>query len=120
MLKLKEKEHTEKGYPFDGQFYIWDYRYYDQKFIQSSLNLDESLVKEYFPVSVIVPQIIQIYQDLLSIKFVEIKGDSWHPGSISYLFHLRGRLRMHCRGPEVFRLEEGRQGSGRLHWILLP
>ena len=83
LLKLKEKEHTEKGYPFDGEFYIWDYRYYDQKFIQSSLDLDESLVKEYFPVSVIVPQIIQIYQDLLSIKFVEIKGDSWHTGSAS-------------------------------------
>jgi len=37
------------------------------------------LVKEYFPVSVIVPQIIHIYQDLLSIKFVEIKGENWHP-----------------------------------------
>jgi len=83
LLKLKEKEHAEKGYPFDGQFYLWDYRYYDQKFIQSSLDLDESLVKEYFPVSVIVPQIIHIYQDLLSIKFVEIKGDSWHPGNSS-------------------------------------
>jgi Zn-dependent oligopeptidase len=83
LLKLKEKEHAEKGFPFDGQFYVWDYRYYDQKFIQSSLDLDESLVKEYFPVSVIVPQIIQIYQDLLSIKFVEIKDECWHPGNIS-------------------------------------
>jgi len=82
LLKLKEKEHAEKGYPFDGKFYIWDYRYYEQKFIQSTLHLDESLVKEYFPVSVIVPQIIHIYQDLLSIKFVEIKGDSWHPGNV--------------------------------------
>lgn len=82
MLKLKEKEHAEKGYPFDGEFYIWDYRYYDQKFIQSSLDLDESLVKEYFPVSVIVPQILQIYQNLLSIKFVEMKTETWHEGNI--------------------------------------
>lgn len=81
LLKLKEKEHTEKGYPFDGQFYIWDYRYFDQKFIQSSLDLDEKLVKEYFPVSVIVPQIIQIYQNLLSIKFVKMEGETWHPGN---------------------------------------
>lgn len=81
LLKLKEKEHAEKGYPFDGEFYIWDYRYYDQRFIQTSLDLDEMLVKEYFPVSVIVPQIIQIYQNLLSIKFVEMKGDTWHPGA---------------------------------------
>jgi Zn-dependent oligopeptidase len=81
LLKLKEKEHAEKGYSFDGAFYLWDYRYYDQKFIQSSLDLDEKLVKEYLPVSVIVPQIIQIYQNLLSIKFVEIKGEAWHSGN---------------------------------------
>ena len=81
MLKLKKEEHTEKGFSFDGTFYIWDYRYYDQRFIQSSLDLDESLVKEYLPVSVIVPQIIQIYQNLLSIKFVEMKGETWHSGN---------------------------------------
>ena len=114
-------EHTEKGYSFDGQFYIWDYRYYDQSFIQSSLDLDESLVKEYFPVSVIVPQIIQIYQNLLSIKFVEIKGDSWHTGNAPITrVHLRGGLKVRYRCPEVFRLEEGCQGPGRLYWILLP
>jgi Zn-dependent oligopeptidase len=94
LLKLKEREHTEKGYPFDGEFYVWDYRYYDQKFIQSSLDLDEILVKQYFPVSVIVPQIIQIYQNLLSIKFVEMRGDTWHPGNVStFRFHLPKMLK---------------------------
>ena len=81
MLKLKKEEHTEKGFSFDGTFYILDYRYYDQRFIQSSLDLDETLVKEYLPVSVIVPQIIQSYQNLLSIKFVERKGETWHSGN---------------------------------------
>ena len=85
LLELKKKEHAEKGYPFDGEFYLWDYRYYDQKFIQSSLDLDEKSVKEYFPVSVIVPQIIQIYQNLLSIKFVEMEGKTWHTGDPSAL-----------------------------------
>ena len=71
--------------------------------------------------SVIVPQIIQIYQNLLSIKFVEIKGDSWHTGDAPTIrVHLRGGLKVCRRCPEIFRLEEGRQGSGRLHWILLP
>jgi Zn-dependent oligopeptidase len=86
LLKLKEKEHAERGYPFDGQLYLWDYRYYDQKFVQLSLDLDETLVKEYFPVSVIVPQIIQIYQSLLSIKFVEIKEEGWHPGDVPVVY----------------------------------
>ena len=121
LLKLKEKEHAEKGYPFDGEFYIWDYRYYDQRFIQTSLDLDEMLVKEYFPVSVIVPQIIQIYQNLLSIKFVEMKGDTWHPGDVpAFVFHLPKMLTTSHRGPEVFRLEEGCQIPRGFHWVLLP
>ncbi|KAG5220918.1 zincin [Salix suchowensis] len=70
LLELKKKEHEEKGYPFDGQFYLWDY----------SLDLDDSLVKEYFPVSVVVPTILDIYQNLLGVRFEEIKGSSkWHP-----------------------------------------
>jgi len=76
---MKEKEHKQKGFPFDGNFYIWDYRYYDRKFIEETLNLDDSLVKEYFPVSVVVPAILQIYQDLLGVKFVEIETSTWHP-----------------------------------------
>jgi len=27
LLALKKAEHEEKGYPFDGEFYLWDYRY---------------------------------------------------------------------------------------------
>ncbi|KAF8432220.1 hypothetical protein L210DRAFT_3650517 [Boletus edulis BED1] len=37
---------------------------------------DDSLVKEYFPVSVVVPAILDIYQNLPGVKFVEITGDA--------------------------------------------
>ena len=67
------------GLPFDGEFYMWDYRYYDRKFIESTLDLDDSLVKEYFPVSVVVPAILNIYQNLLGVRFEEIKDSVWHP-----------------------------------------
>ena len=81
LLALKKKDHEARGLPFDGEFYIWDYRYYDRKYIEETLDLDDSLVKEYFPVSVVVPTILEIYQTLLGVKFKEIKGGStWHPG----------------------------------------
>lgn len=84
LLGLKKKEHLEKGYPLDENLYIWDYGYYKQK-LMLSLGLDKNLVKKYFPVSVIVPKIIKIYQELLSIEFVEMKGkgESWHKGDPS-------------------------------------
>ncbi|KAJ7459805.1 metallopeptidase MepB [Mycena latifolia] len=84
LLALKQKEHTERGLPFDGNFYIWDYRYYDRKFIERSLDLDDMLVKEYFPVSVVVPAIIDIYQNLLGVRFETINGTTWHPDVQQY------------------------------------
>lgn len=85
LLAMKKKEHEAKGLPFDGEFYLWDYRYYDRKFIEESLDLDDMLVKEYFPVSVVVPTILSIYQNLLGVQFHEIKDASiWHHGM--YLF----------------------------------
>ncbi|KAJ7601172.1 hypothetical protein C8J56DRAFT_912335 [Mycena floridula] len=79
LLAMKKKEHEELGIPFDGEFYIWDYRYYDRKYVEETLDLDDSLVKEYFPVSVVVPAILEIYQTLMGVQFEEIKGETWHP-----------------------------------------
>jgi len=56
-----------------------DYRYYDRKFIEASLALDDALVKEYFPVSVVVPTILEIYQNLLGVRFEQLDGETWHP-----------------------------------------
>ena len=83
LLALKKEEHDEKGLPFDGEFYLWDYRYYERKCSERSLSLDDMLVKEYFPVSKVVPAILDSYQNLLGVKFVEVKGETWHPGKLS-------------------------------------
>jgi Zn-dependent oligopeptidase len=80
LLKLKADELKAKGEPFDGEFYIWDYRYYDRLYLEKSLSLDDALVKEYFPVSVVVPAILEIYQNLFGVRFHEIKNSqTWHP-----------------------------------------
>ncbi|KAI0372212.1 Metalloprotease [Pilatotrama ljubarskyi] len=79
LLALKKREHEEKGFPFDGEFYIWDSKYYERKFVEESLSLDDQLVKNHFPVSVVVPAILEIYQNLLGVKFVEVEGEMWHP-----------------------------------------
>ena len=80
LLALKAEELKAKGEPFDGEFYIWDYRYYDRLYTEKTLSLDDALVKEYFPVSVVVPTILGIYQNLLGVRFHEIKDTTtWHP-----------------------------------------
>ncbi|KIJ48214.1 hypothetical protein M422DRAFT_59454 [Sphaerobolus stellatus SS14] len=79
LLALKKAEHEEKGYSFDNELYWSDYWYYDRIFIEKTLSLDDSLVKEYFPVDVVVRTIMNIYQDLLGITFQETEGETWHP-----------------------------------------
>jgi len=79
LLKLKKEDSEKRGLKFDNEFNLWDYRYYDRLFIEKTLKLDDSLVKEYFPVDVVVPAILEIYQNLLGVKFYEIEGTVWHP-----------------------------------------
>lgn len=60
-------------------------RYYNRKYIEENLSLDDSLVKEYFPVSFVVPAVIDIYSKLLGIQFLPVKTDLWHPGKAIHI-----------------------------------
>lgn len=79
---MKREEHARRGLPFDGEFYIWDYRYYDRQFVERELALDADEVKKYFPVDVVVPTILEIYQHLLGVQFVKLNVEAWHPGAL--------------------------------------
>jgi Zn-dependent oligopeptidase len=78
---MKKKEHGERGIPFDGEFYLWDLQYYHRKYVKETLSLDDTLVKQYFPVSVVVQAILSIYQNFLGVRFEALKeASTWHPG----------------------------------------
>ncbi|EPT05216.1 Metalloprotease [Fomitopsis schrenkii] len=80
LLALKQEEHAAHGYPFDGELYMHDFWYYSRRLIERELEFDDQKVKEHFPVSTVVPAILEIYQKLLGVQFVEVKGAKlWHP-----------------------------------------
>lgn len=79
LLAMKKIEHEKLGLPFDGKFYLWDYRYYDRQFLEQNLDLDDAKVKEYFPVSFVIEAVLAIYQTLLSVKFQPVDTELWHP-----------------------------------------
>ncbi|KAF8128578.1 mitochondrial endopeptidase [Boletus edulis] len=79
IIALKNEDYTKRGLLVDDDIDICDS---SRIHVENNLSLDESLVKEYFPVSFIVPAILDIYQSLLGVKFVEVHGeakDVWHP-----------------------------------------
>jgi len=79
LLALKQDECAELGYAFDGELNMWDFWYYERLFLERTMDLDEQKVKEHFPVSTVVTAILEIYQNLLGVRFVETKGETWHP-----------------------------------------
>ncbi|KAF8422359.1 hypothetical protein L210DRAFT_3571412, partial [Boletus edulis BED1] len=72
----KKRDAYQPCLPIDDNFYIWDYRYYDRLYVERNLDFDDFLVKKYFPVSVVVPAVLDIYQKPTRVKFVEITGDA--------------------------------------------
>lgn len=62
----------------------WDWSYYGRLFVERTLDLDSTLVREHFPVDHVVETTLRIYQDMLGVEFVALsndveKGDVWHP-----------------------------------------
>jgi hypothetical protein len=71
-LLSRKRSKKKKVLPLmaDGEFYVWDYQYYDRKYIEeSSLPVDDiMIVKEYYSMSTVVPAILDIYQNPLAAE----------------------------------------------------
>lgn len=79
MLELKTEECKKHGYENDGKINGWDQRYYMTKIEETKYAVDQNKLKEYFPLSVVTEGLLDIYQELLKLKFDEIAEPSiWH------------------------------------------
>ncbi len=46
---------------------------------EEQLNIDEEEIKKYFPMEHVVQSTLDIYQELLSLKFTKVKNPhTWH------------------------------------------
>ncbi len=95
LAALKEKDlkahNAEKS--FDGHYYLWDHRYYDRLMLEQDYSLDQEKLAEYFPLQTSIHGMLEIFEKLFGLTFVEVtgsgrasispsgKGDDivWHP-----------------------------------------
>ncbi|GAA5825842.1 hypothetical protein JCM5353_002455 [Sporobolomyces roseus] len=84
-VQLKREEFKEKGWKWDEKkdavLKLWDYRYYERLSLEKELDLDDNLLQEYFPVSKVVPSVLDLYKDLLEIELVKVPqehGETYH------------------------------------------
>ncbi|KAJ2784815.1 metalloendopeptidase [Coemansia interrupta] len=83
--ELKEYEEAKRadkkaaGEEYDGLF-NWDFRYYANLIKERKHSVNEEEVKQYLPMKEVTRGILDIYQNMLSLRFAKVENPPvWHP-----------------------------------------
>ncbi|KAK3324019.1 peptidase family M3-domain-containing protein [Cercophora scortea] len=93
LLELKRKYYEARKMRFDGNYYLWDHRFYDRMMVEQEYSIDENAVAEYFPLQTTVEAMFKIFEKLFGLVFVPLddadrkrlsptgkaEDISWHP-----------------------------------------
>ena len=93
LQKLKAQDQEKKGIKDDDRYWLWDHRFYDTMMLQNEYSLDQQKIAEYFPLQTTIRGMLQIFEELFGLVFVEIQGEdraalsttgkekdiTWHP-----------------------------------------
>ncbi|MGD9397858.1 MAG: M3 family metallopeptidase [Candidatus Thorarchaeota archaeon] len=79
-LKLRELKAKDLNTPLeDTRMELWDIFYYHEMLRKDKYAVDQNEVKEYFPASQVVEGVLDVYQTVLNLEFVEAdKPNTWH------------------------------------------
>jgi metallopeptidase MepB len=74
-FKQEDLKDRNKGDNDDGNYYLWDNRFYDRMMLEKHFSLDQQLISEYFPLQTSIRGMLQIFEELFGLVFVEIAGE---------------------------------------------
>jgi thimet oligopeptidase len=69
-----------KGAPLDP----WDTAFYENQLRKTKYAVDQNEIKAYFPVQHVIESVLEIYQELLGVKFARVNAPVWHPDVQAY------------------------------------
>ncbi|KAJ1904052.1 metalloendopeptidase [Coemansia sp. IMI 209127] len=76
--ELKKADKKAAGEPFTG-LYTWDFRYYSNLVKERKHNIKDEEVKQYLPMKEVTRGVLDIYQEMLSLRFVKVVDPPvWH------------------------------------------
>lgn len=72
LLEIKSNDLKLKGLPFDGNYYLWDHRFYDRLMVEREYSVDETQIAEYFPLDTTISGMLSIFEELMGFVFVRL------------------------------------------------
>jgi len=90
--EMKELEAIKKKMEpkSDGKLTAYDGAYYRDIQMKQKYNLDQEIVKQYFPADVVFGRLLSLYEHLLHLVFTEIENPQiWAPGVRMFSVHDR-------------------------------
>ncbi|KAJ2330066.1 metalloendopeptidase, partial [Coemansia sp. RSA 2681] len=78
IVALKKADNKAADKPYT-RLYGWDYQFYLNLVKERKHNISDEEVKQYFPVKEVTRSILDIYQSMLSLRFVKVDNPPvWH------------------------------------------
>lgn len=74
-LKEEDLKSRSPAQPFDGHYFLWDHRYYDNMMLEKNYQLDHQQIAEYFPLQTTIEGMFKIFEELFGLIFVEVTGE---------------------------------------------
>jgi len=78
LLEIKKKTCEKNHWPFDQKLHLWDIGYYEQIMKDEEYSVDDKKISCYFPVEKVIDGILELYQEILHLKFERVETELWH------------------------------------------
>ncbi|KAF4611316.1 hypothetical protein G7Y89_g15697 [Cudoniella acicularis] len=77
LMEIKNEDLKSRGLETlnDGNYYLWDSRFYGRMMVEKEFSIDEQKIAEYFPLQKTVEGMLGIFEELFGFVFVEIDGE---------------------------------------------
>ncbi|GAM37137.1 Prd1 homolog [Talaromyces pinophilus] len=75
LKELKKADVESRGEKFDGHYFLWDHRFYDRLMLEKEYQLDHQKIAEFFPLQTTIRGMLEIFEGLFGLVFVEVKGE---------------------------------------------
>lgn len=87
-LRLKKIEKEERGEEFDNQIHSYDWNYYNRANMEYNFKVNDEEIKNYFPMDIVTDGMLKVYEEILSLNFVEIQNPTvWHESVRMFAVH---------------------------------